>query len=446
MTSLKFWRYINRGLASILLLLILATVGSVVYLTYTLLALNSLIKQGGQAVSEMLTLQNMQIELQGAESAGRGYVLTGDDSYLTLLTSAQVTVPTELATLDKTPLTHSSDYQKLKKLINQRLTGLQKVVDLRRTQGLDAAVSMVNNNRSQAYTEQIRAMATYIGNVQLQTIGPKERQAQANLHRALFVAGLMVVFVLAICAVILRYFNLAIMRERAVEGAKSEFLSLASHQLRTPATNVKQYLGLVLEGYLGDLTFEQREALGVANKNNNTEIGIINDLLDIAKLDLNKIVLDLQPLDAAVVARQVADEHSVIAAAKKQTIKVRAVGKIPQIMADQSYLKSVLENLVDNACKYSARKSTVTIRSRRAQNAKVLISVDDKGIGIKKKDLPKLFKKFSRLPRAIDSAEGSGLGLYWVKRIVELHHGRIDVVSTEGKGSSFIIRLPAVVE
>jgi signal transduction histidine kinase len=229
-----------------------------------------------------------------------------------------------------------------------------------------------------------------------------------------------------------------------VEGAKNEFVSLASHQLRTPATNVRQYLGLVLEGYLGKLSKQQREALEVANRNNNSEISIINDLLNVAKLDLNKIRLKKLPVDMPALVLQVATEYQAVASLKQQVIRTKLVGTLPIVKADETYLKSVLENLVDNACKYSPAKSTITIRlvMRAAQKKRLTLEVIDSGIGISKRDGSKLFKKFSRLPTAIDNAEGTGLGLYWVKQIVELHGGKISIVSAPGKGSTFTVVLP----
>jgi signal transduction histidine kinase len=438
---------VNRRLAALLLLLLAATIGSVIYLSYALLTVNDLIKQGSQAVSDALTLQDLYINIQAAETGQRGYIITGDESYLTSYNSALAGIPKDMAMLNKQPsVKHVAGFAKLQPLINQKLAELAGSITVRREQGFEAASALVSTNQGKALMDQIRLMVYQASSAEFSSIIPKEARSQRNLDRALSVGVVLVVFVMALCILIVRFFQSAILRERAVEGAKNEFVSLASHQLRTPATNVRQYLGLVLEGYLGKLSKDQREALEVANRNNNTEISIINDLLNVAKLDLNKIHLEKVPVDMPALVRQVASDYHKVASVKRQTIRTKLVGTLPEILADETYLKSVLENLVDNACKYSPAKSTITIRlsaTVAAQGKQLVIEVIDSGIGISKRDVSKLFKKFSRLPTAIDSAEGTGLGLYWVKQIVELHGGKISIVSTPGKGSTFRIVLPA---
>jgi signal transduction histidine kinase len=436
---------VNRRLAALLLLLLAATIGSIIYLSYALLSLNDLIKQGSQAVANALALQDLYSNIQGAETGQRGYIITGDEHYLSSYTSALAAIPKDTAMLSEQPaIRHMTEYAKLQPLINQKLTELATSITVRHDQGFEAASAVVATNQGKRLMDQIRQVISQSSAAEFSNIAPKEAQSQTNLNRALIIGMALIVLVIALCILIVRFFQTAILRERAVEGAKNEFVSLASHQLRTPATNVRQYLGLVLEGYLGKLSKQQREALEVANRNNNSEISIINDLLNVAKLDLNKIRLKKLPVDMSALVLQVATEYQAVASLKQQVIRTKLVGTLPIVKADETYLKSVLENLVDNACKYSPAKSTITIRlvMRAAQKKRLTLEVIDSGIGISKRDGSKLFKKFSRLPTAIDNAEGTGLGLYWVKQIVELHGGKISIVSAPGKGSTFTVVLP----
>jgi signal transduction histidine kinase len=448
----KFVRWplinVNRRLAALLLLLLAATVASVIYLSYVLLSVNSLIKQGSQAVANALTLQDLYINVQAAESAQRGYIITGNASYLQPYNDSLTNIPHDIKALDQQAgVENGKNFKQLQLLIDKKLSGLHQSVAARQEVGFDAATAVIATNQGQALMNQIRVIIYQISSQEFNNIIPRETQSQRSLHVAVGVGIALVIFVMGTCLIIIRFFQTAILRERAVEGAKNEFLSLASHQLRTPATNVRQYLGLVLEGYLGRLTKNQREALEVANRNNNTEISIINDLLNVAKLDLNQISLHKAPLDLSVLAQQVATEYHAVAETKHQVIRVKSPASLPKVAADETYIKSALENLVDNACKYSPAKSTVTVRLMSVKPTKkkqVAIEVTDKGIGISKRDISKLFKKFSRLPTAIDNAEGTGLGLYWVKQIVELHNGSITISSSPGKGSTFRITLPIV--
>jgi len=437
---------VNRRLAALLLLLLAATVSSVIYLSSVLQSVNNLIKEGSAAVADSLTLQDLYINIQTAETAQRGYIITADTSYLNSYQVATAAIPKDMTALSKQPtFGNTATFKQLRSLIDQKLAELKLTIDTRQTQGFDAASQIVATNKGKELMDQIRLLVYQASAKEFTGIIPREAQSQRNLDRALAVGGILIVFVTATCVVIVRFFRNAILRERAVEGAKNEFLSLASHQLRTPATNVRQYLGLVLEGYLGELSTEQQEALEVANRNNNTEISIINDLLNVAKLDLNNIQLHKEPLPVGKLIDEVAGDYAQVAQNKKQRIRTKYPADLPDVLADGTYLKSVLENLVDNACKYSPMKGTITVRAsaiKPLSRGQILIEIIDSGIGISKRDLPKLFKKFSRLPLAINSAEGTGLGLYWVKQLVELHGGTISVSSTPGKGSTFRITLP----
>ncbi len=437
---------VNRRLASLLLLLLAATVGSVFYLSMALQSVNDLIRQGSVAVTDSLLLQDLYINVQSAETAQRGYIITNDSSYLINYQAALVAIPKDIATLNNQPsYKNSASFKQLQNLINQKLSRLKVTIDTQQSQGFNAASGIVATNKGKYLMDQIRLMIYQASAKEFSSIIPREARSQRNLDQALAVGGVLVVFVMAMCYLIIRFFRNAILRERAVEGVKNEFLSLASHQLRTPATNVRQYLGLVLEGYLGELTTEQRDALEVANRNNNNEISIINDLLNVAKLDLNNIQLHKSSLSIGKLIDEIAADYKQVAETKDQRIRTKYSDDITEIMADETYLKSVLENLVDNACKYSPTKGTITVTAKIVKplsRGQIMIEVIDSGIGISKRDMPKLFKKFSRLPTAINSAEGSGLGLYWVKQIVELHGGTISISSTPGKGSTFRIVLP----
>jgi len=206
---------------------------------------------------------------------------------------------------------------------------------------------------------------------------------------------------------------------------------------------VKQYVGLLLDGYLGRLTRKQHEALTVAYKNNESEIRIMNDLLDVAKLDLKRIQLHTQRVNIVSIVRQVLKEFDSYTEARGLDITLKAPTEVMAVV-DREYIKGVIEKLIDNAIKYShdRTKITVKVRSNAALGACEII-IRDNGLGIQKREISKLFMKFSRLTNEFSAnTEGSGLGLYWVKQVLELHGGSIDVTSQEGRGSKFTVRVP----
>jgi len=229
---------------------------------------------------------------------------------------------------------------------------------------------------------------------------------------------------------------------KALTLAKDEFVSLASHQLRTPATGVKQYLGLLKEGYMGPLSEEQMDCLQKAYESNDRQIEIVNDLLQVAQLDAGKVILKKFPVPIGDMIEDIISEQVDKFKHKKQRIKLNIPQETIVVSADADRLRMVIENLVDNASKYTpdGGKITVTL-SLKGKNC--LVDIEDTGVGIKKSDLPKLFEKFTRLSNPLTkNVSGSGLGLYWAKKIVELHGGKIAVDSKLHAGTTFCVSIP----
>jgi signal transduction histidine kinase len=437
-------RYINRGLSLLIAILFIVTIAATVFLVQTLSNSKALISDGGNAVSSVLMLQDLELNLQTAEASQKNYIITGDPAYLQIYNAAIKRVPLEQKELSAPKYqVDTSELKTLYSLIGQRLTGLKRGIEIRDSQGLNAAATAISSGTVLA---QITSIQKLVQNIVQEKFAPftlSIQQTQNRLHIALYVAFIMIGFVFIISSLIILYFHRAISKERATEGVKNEFLSLASHQLRTPASNVKQYLGLLLEGYLGKLPAKQVEAIEVANKNNEIGINIINDLLDVAKLDLEKIHLNKEQIDIYKLAKEVVEEYRPQLKQRRQTIKFIKPSKKIGVSADPTYMKSVIENLLDNASKYSPKKSRIVIGIDEKSHKKATLSIKDEGVGMKKREMAKLFRKFSRISSDIlGNVEGSGLGLYWVKQIVELHGGRVIVKSRHGKGSTFSVELP----
>lgn len=437
------WSYANKGLIAILSFLVVSTIAAIIYLAYTLTNIHSLTRQNSNAVRTALVLQDLLISLQDIQTSIRGYIITGDEKFLKPQTRAQDRVEPVLKILQNDPdlLIKDADIKRIEALIEKKNTIAEHTIRLRSQEGFGAASLQISSGQGEAIMEQLRTEIATISSASLQDIGPLQQQSQADLRRALVVASAISLLILATCIAIIWYFKRAILRERALESTKNEFLSLASHQLRTPATNVKQYIGLLLDGYMGDLNEEQRKALAVAYRNNESEITIMNNLLDVAKLDLDRIQIHKKVVNVIKIAKHVVRDIKPRAIERGQTLKLEGQN---QVMAnvDEAYVKGVIENLIDNAIKYSNDGTVIRVVIAREQD-QVIIRVKDQGLGIKKRDFNKLFNKFTRLDNDFSAtSEGSGLGLYWVKKVVELHQGTIELSSHEGRGSTFTVRLP----
>lgn len=233
-----------------------------------------------------------------------------------------------------------------------------------------------------------------------------------------------------------------ITEERLLDQSKNEFVSLASHQLRTPATVVKQYLNMLLDGYAGELTDKQREFLKIASDTNEHQINIVNNLLGVAQLESGKIQLTMTQVDLVALGRSLVEEYAPRSRNKNQTLAFSSRYRQLYVRADEHSLRTVLENILDNALKYTTVGKTIKLRVVKEANAAV-ISVIDQGVGIASHDLSRLFKKFSRIenPETFNE-EGAGLGLYWAEKVVGLHGGRITVDSEPGKGTVIKVMLP----
>ncbi len=233
-----------------------------------------------------------------------------------------------------------------------------------------------------------------------------------------------------------------ISHELALEQAKDDFISIASHQLRTPATGVKQYVGMLLEGYVGKLPAEQQLLLTKAYESNERQLKIIDDLLKVARVDAGFISLQTETVDLIQLLQDVIYEQLGKIEKRHQTIKFQHTAKSLKLNIDSALMRMVFENLIDNASKYTPEGKGLRVRIVKTSKS-VVISFNDEGVGIAKRDIGQLFQKFARFNDSIThAAEGSGLGLYWAKQIVDLHNGTISVTSRLHKGSTFVIQLP----
>ena len=228
----------------------------------------------------------------------------------------------------------------------------------------------------------------------------------------------------------------------ALNRAKDEFIALASHQLRTPATAVKQYIGLLLNEVAGPISDDQLQYLQIAFNSNERQLRIINDLLKTAQIDSSLYTLRKQRHDMVAIVRSAVDELEDTFDLRSQKVEIKGLDKAPAEV-DATEMKLVFINLLENASKYSYPKTTISISIRKKGTKELEISVKDQGVGINKQDRARIFDKFTRVDNELsDTVTGTGLGLYWVERIIGLHDGSIAVESERGKGSIFRIRLP----
>lgn len=232
------------------------------------------------------------------------------------------------------------------------------------------------------------------------------------------------------------------LRLEELNAMKDEFIGIASHQLRTPATGVKQYINLLLDGFADDLNDNQKMFLERANESNDRQLHIIDDLLRVARIDSEGFAIRKTEIDPVLMVEEVVDILKGKLDRRHQQLVIKKPKQSISVNADPDNLRMVLENLIDNASNYTANEKKITISFKDGKGFTSII-IKDEGVGIDKKDYPKLFQKFSRIPNQFSVLiDGTGLGLYWAEKVVSLHNGSIDVRSEVGKGSTFTINLP----
>ena len=230
---------------------------------------------------------------------------------------------------------------------------------------------------------------------------------------------------------------------KKLDDAKSEFISIASHQLRTPLTAVKGYVSMILENSYGKVPGEMDQPLKNVYASNERLIHLVNDILNISKIEAGKMEMDLENTSLEELILDIINELKVKADAKKLYLTyVKPAVPIPLVMIDKTKIRQVIMNLIDNSIKYMEKGGTI-VRLLKT-DSKVRIEISDTGIGLEKDDISKLFESFSRVKATSRTrAEGTGLGLYIARRYVEMHKGKIWVESMgKGTGSTFYIELP----
>lgn len=240
-----------------------------------------------------------------------------------------------------------------------------------------------------------------------------------------------------------------ITKEVEVDKLKSEFVSTVSHELRTPMTSIKGYADLMLMGAAGPMTDPQIRYLSVIKNNADRLHMLVNDLLDISRIETGKTALDLRPLDIPQIIAQVVDGHlhgRIQHESRALRVQTEIAPSLPLVNADHARITQVLTNLLDNAFNYTPDNGQITVIAK-ATHSYVHISVKDTGIGIAKENQGKIFDRFYRAEDAeVQRVSGTGLGLAIVRSLIEMHGGRLKVESELGKGSTFTFNLPVVIE
>jgi signal transduction histidine kinase len=230
---------------------------------------------------------------------------------------------------------------------------------------------------------------------------------------------------------------------RQMDKAKTEFVSLASHQLRTPLTSVSWFTEMLLNKDVGNLNEKQKDYLSEIYIGNQRMIDLVDDILNTSRIDMGTLLVDSKIINLAEIAKSVLDELAPLLQDKQMEIRKDFEANLPKVKADPELIRIVLQNILSNSLKYTPVGGSISIGMKR-HNSHILIIISDNGYGIPEKQKGRIFTKMFRADNIRSKeTDGTGLGLYIVRAIVEQHGGRVWFESEENKGTTFYVSLPA---
>ncbi|MBM3246874.1 MAG: HAMP domain-containing histidine kinase, partial [Candidatus Omnitrophica bacterium] len=237
--------------------------------------------------------------------------------------------------------------------------------------------------------------------------------------------------------------TLALEEVKKVSKRKTDFISSVSHELRTPLTSIKGYASILLAGKLGKLEPQAQERLDKINRHSDELVHLVNDLLDISRIEAGKMIMKQEQQNLKNIAGQAVDLLSGQLKEKLIELTLDIPADADRVFVDQSQIERVFINIIGNAIKFTPQKGKITIRARKVDNA-AQVDIADTGCGIPPEAQEAIFEEFYRVDNPINQqVRGTGLGLTLVKYIIEAHKGKIWVKSGPGQGSTFSFILPS---
>ncbi len=390
--------------------------------------------------------------MKDAETGERGFIITGDEEYLEPYRMAKQTIPFSLATLVQSTSDSTADHDvvmKLKKLITAKFQQMQNAIEHRNTGGFEAASHVIEAGQGKTIMNQIRQLNQSIEShetdiLQAQTALLDSRTKQFVVTFIWLAIGAIAVFCGFAFFISLYLTELNIAHE-LVSNQKNrleEFYAILAHELRSPLTSIRGSLGLVAGGICGAMPDQAKELITISQSETERMLRLINELLDIKKIEEGKFDLVLAlVLPSQVISKTLEGLQGMAHMAEIKLVK--QIKADTPVSCDEDKIVQVLTNLISNAIKFSTPNTSVEV-SVDAGLAEIRFSVRDHGPGIPEDQRDKLFQKFHQIEGTRSAHKGTGLGLAISKSITELHGGNIGFDSQPGIGTTFWFCLPAV--
>ena len=425
----------------VIVLVLLGTVGIVSQRTIIGLMEDSRWVTHTHVVLELL--QQVSFRMSQAEAAVRGYVITGDTTFEAQYEGIRNQFPNLISKLRTQTLDNpaeQSNLVSLETLIQQRFATMDEGIRVRKSGGLEAILALGSSGPGRKLSADISALTAQMREDEDRLLADRNMRAQASARRAFLVvlSSLVVAMIAVIGSVVLVFRDLT--RRQQIERIKSEFVSVVSHELRTPLTSIHGSLALLASGLLGRVNPKGERMLEIAVSNTDRLIRLLNDILDMEKLDSGKMEIRRMQCSAKELIEHAVDVMRPMA--QHQHITLSATRSELFIYADRDRIIQCLTNLLSNAIKFSDPGGTVKVAAKSI-GTHAQFEVCDRGRGIPEDKRNSIFERFQQVDTS-DSRKrgGTGLGLAISRNIVEQHGGKIWVESQLGVGSTFFFTVP----
>jgi signal transduction histidine kinase len=437
-------------------------IGLISYTTTT--QTNALAVRRAKARQAILLVETLEAVLNGAESGERGFLLTGEENYLSPYFKSRTEIPVILGQL-KTILADSpallNRLRASEPLIESEISMLARHIQIRKGEDLSGTLAALRTAQESNVMPQIEQIFDEIAGAE-NTALDQEAEGIALRNRRMVIAATVIAYlVVAVAAFFVNRESRALQRSeeqlrratadlaeqnRRVMQAnklKSEFLANMSHELRTPLNSILGFSQLIQDGLIECGTDDYQESLGYIVTNGKHLLQLINDILDLSKVEAGKLEFAPEAILLETLIGEVKPILKGIAFEKRIRIAWEVDPTLKEITLDPARLKQVLYNFLSNALKFTPDGGRVQVRARPEGPAHFRLEVEDTGIGIASTDLPLLFSEFQQLDSgAAKKHAGTGLGLALTKRLVEAQGGSVGVKSEAGRGSTFHAVLP----
>jgi len=411
-------------------------------------------------VSENINI--LLLNMEDMETGQRGYIITGHQNFLEPYDAGYNNITNTFSILQK--LTIDNPVQQnnlitLKVLIDEKVTELKDSMSLRTNIGFDAAKDHILIGNGKKKMDSIRVLIAKMQTEEsrLLKIRTEDLTKINKITELIIIIGSIIgfLFYLLVNYIINNFVIGKIVKKslfdkeqqankelQSINLAKDEFVSIASHQLRTPLTALKGYTGMLLDGDVGSINEKQREYLSEIKNANDRMIKLITSLLNVSRVDLGVFTVDPELINFEEISQSVLKELESSIKDKKLHIKTNFEKNIPLLSADPKIVRMVFQNLLSNAVKYTPPEGSISLNIKK-EYPDLVISVKDTGYGIPEAVKLKIFTKLFRSDNArIKDPNGTGLGLYIIKATIEQTGGKIWFDSKENKGSTFYVSIP----